>query len=58
LAQPVDKDVSLSMLVLMVTGIALWLSYGGILGDLPLIVANEAALGLAAAVLACKLRFG
>ena len=52
------KDVSLSMFVLMVTGIVLWLSYGVLLGDLPLIVANVAALGLAAAILACKLRFG
>ena len=41
------KDVSLSMFVLMVTGIVLWLIYGALLGDLPLIVANVAALGLA-----------
>jgi MtN3 and saliva related transmembrane protein len=52
------KDVSLSMFVLMVTGIALWLVYGAMLHDLPLIVANTVTLGLAAAILACKLRFG
>ena len=52
------KDVSLSMFVLMVTGIVLWLIYGALLGHLPLIVANVAALGLAAPILACKLRFG
>jgi MtN3 and saliva related transmembrane protein len=52
------KDVSLSMFVLMVTGIVLWLIYGAILGDLPLLLANGATLGLAAAILACKLRFG
>jgi hypothetical protein len=38
--------------------IVLWLIYGVLLGDLPLIVANVAALGLAAAILACELRFG
>ena len=52
------KDVSLSMFVLMVSGIVLWLIYGAILGDLPLIVANVVTLGLAGAILACKLRFG
>jgi MtN3 and saliva related transmembrane protein len=51
-------DVSLSMFVLMVTGTALWLIYGAMLRDLPLIVANGVTLGLAATILACKLRFG
>jgi MtN3 and saliva related transmembrane protein len=52
------KDVSLSMFVLMVSGILLWLIYGAMLGDLPLVLANGVTLGLAAAILACKLRFG
>ncbi len=52
------KDVSLSMFVLMVSGILLWLIYGAMLGDLPLVLANGVTLALAAAILACKLRFG
>lgn len=52
------KDVSLSMFVLMVSGILLWLIYGAMLGDLPLVLANGVTLGLAVAILACKLRFG
>jgi MtN3 and saliva related transmembrane protein len=52
------KDVSLSMFLLMVTGIALWLAYGLILRDLPLILANAVTLSLAGAILVCKLRFG
>lgn len=52
------KDMSLSMFVVMVVGTALWLIYGAIRGDLPLILANLVTLGLAAAILACKLRFG
>lgn len=52
------KDVSLSMFLLMVTGIALWLAYGVILRDLPLIAANAVTLALAAIILVFKLRYG
>ncbi|MGH6673303.1 MAG: SemiSWEET transporter [Xanthobacteraceae bacterium] len=52
------KDVSLSMFLLMATGIILWLVYGAILRDLPLVLANGVTLGLAATILVFKLRFG
>jgi MtN3 and saliva related transmembrane protein len=51
-------DISLGTFLLLVAGIILWLVYGAILGDLPLILANVVTLCLAAAILAFKLRFG
>jgi MtN3 and saliva related transmembrane protein len=52
------SDISLGMFALMVTGIALWLIYGLLLSDLPLIVANAATLCLVAFILLLKLRHG
>ncbi|HWK98143.1 MAG TPA: SemiSWEET transporter [Pseudolabrys sp.] len=51
-------DISLSMFLLMVTGIVLWLAYGVLIGDVPLIVANGVTLCLAGTILALKLRHG
>jgi MtN3 and saliva related transmembrane protein len=51
------RDVSLAMFLLMVTGIVLWLVYGLLIGDLPLIAANAVTLVLAGAILVAKIRF-
>ena len=51
-------DISLSMFLLMVTGIVLWLIYGLLIADIPLIVANGVTLCLAGTILALKLRHG
>ncbi len=51
------KDVSLAMFTMMVVGIALWLTYGILINDLPLIVANAVTLVLAASILLAKIRF-
>lgn len=51
-------DISLSMFLLMVTGIVLWLAYGVLIADVPLIVANGVTLCLAGTILALKLRHG
>lgn len=51
------KDVSLAMFTLMVSGIVLWLVYGLLIGDLPLIIANGVTLLLAGSILVAKLRF-
>jgi MtN3 and saliva related transmembrane protein len=51
------KDVSLAMFLLMVSGIALWLVYGLLINDLPLIVANAVTLLLAGSILVAKIRF-
>ena len=51
------KDVSLAMFTMMVTGNALWLIYGILIGDMPLMIANAVTLVLAGAILAAKIRF-
>lgn len=51
------RDISLAMFGMMVTGIALWLAYGLLIGDLPLILANGVTLLFAGAILVAKLRF-
>jgi MtN3 and saliva related transmembrane protein len=52
------QDVSRGMFVMMVTGIVLWLTYGILQNDLPIIAANLASLVLTATILFFKLRFG
>jgi MtN3 and saliva related transmembrane protein len=52
------RDISLGMFVLMVTGVALWLIYGLMIGDLPLILANLVTLSLSGTILVLKLRHG
>jgi MtN3 and saliva related transmembrane protein len=51
-------DISLSMFLVLVIGIVLWLTYGTLLGDVPLIVANAITLILAGIILVLKLRYG
>ena len=51
------RDVSLAMFLMMVTGNTLWLVYGILINDLPLIVANAVTLALAASILVAKIRF-
>jgi MtN3 and saliva related transmembrane protein len=52
------RDVSAGMFALLVTGNSLWLLYGALVNDLPLVVANFMTLGLVATILALKLRYG
>ena len=52
------RDISLVMFLMLVTGICLWLTYGVLIADIPLIAANIVTLALAAIILYFKLRFG
>lgn len=52
------KDVSLPTFVAFTLGVALWLTYGILNGELPIIVWNAATLVIAAVILAMKIRFG
>jgi MtN3 and saliva related transmembrane protein len=52
------KDISLKMFLVLVTGLALWLTYGIWRGEWPLILANGTTLMLAGTILAFKLRHG
>lgn len=49
-------DLSLKMLVFVTLGLALWVIYGAIKGDLVIVVANSVGAALTGIVLACKLR--
>lgn len=51
------RDISLPMFLLMAAGIALWLAYGLLIADLPLIAANLVTLILVLSVLYFKLRY-
>ena len=52
------KDVSLLMYAILTTGLFLWLIYGFILKDFPLILANSISLTLSICVLLLKIRHG
>jgi MtN3 and saliva related transmembrane protein len=52
------KDISLGMFLVLLTGILLWLTYGLIRMDLPLIAANGITLVLAGTILYFKLKYG
>lgn len=51
------KAISLSMYSVLVTGILLWLVYGLMIKDIPLIVANGITFILSGVVLILKIRY-
>ncbi|WP_027572933.1 SemiSWEET transporter [Bradyrhizobium sp. WSM1743] len=51
-------DISLGMFLVMVLGLALWLLYGLLSGDAPLVAANAITMLLAGGILVMKLRYG
>jgi len=52
------RDISLGMYLVLATGIVLWLIYGLMIGDAPLIFANAVTLLLVSIILYCKIRHG
>ncbi len=52
------KDISLKMFCVLVTGLALWLTYGIWKSEIPLIAANGVTLMLASTILYFKLKNG
>ena len=50
------RDISFIMYVVLVTGVSLWLVYGFLIKDLPLILANLVTLILVSSVLFFKLK--
>ncbi|NMM50653.1 SemiSWEET transporter [Marinigracilibium pacificum] len=51
------KDLSLSMFLIFFTGVLLWLTYGILISDIPVILANGATLVLSGILLFFKIRF-
>ena len=52
------RAISLGMYTLFTLGVFLWLVYGLVLGELPIILANGVTFVLAGIVLSLKLRHG
>ena len=52
------RSISLAMYVIFTAGTALWLTYGLILGSIPIILSNSVTVTLAAIVLYLKIRHG
>jgi MtN3 and saliva related transmembrane protein len=52
------KDISLSMYIVLATGILLWTIYGILRADVPVILANAISFVLAVTILIFKLRYG
>ena len=51
------KDLSLGMYLIFCTGVLLWLTYGILISDLPIILTNVATLTLALSILFFKLSY-
>ena len=52
------RAISLQMYVAFATGVLLWMVFGLLIGNLPIIVSNAVTLGLALAIIAMKLKYG
>ena len=52
------KDVSLIMFLILFTGVALWFSYGLLIGDVPVVVANGVTMVFVLTMIILKLRYG
>ncbi len=52
------KGISLVMYIVFTAGISLWLVYGVLLNELPIIIANAATLVLALTILGFKIKHG
>jgi len=52
------KDLSLFMFFMLLAGIALWLTYGIVRRDIPIILANGVSLMFVVIILSFKIRYG
>ena len=51
-------DISLGMFVVLTVGMLLWLVYGWLIGDMPIVLANAATFTLSLTILVMKVRNG
>ncbi len=52
------KDISISMYIILATGMLLWIIYGIFIEALPVILANTISFVFATIVLSLKIRYG
>lgn len=51
-------DISGYMFIMLVTGISLWLAYGIVMRDIPIVAANAVSLVLVSVILYFKVKYG
>jgi MtN3 and saliva related transmembrane protein len=51
-------DISLLMFTVLTIGTCLWLLYGVLIADIPVIAANGVTLVFVGAILVCKVKYG
>ncbi len=52
------KDISLAMYIVLAAGLLMWLVYGVLTNNLPIILANSVSFILAVIILILKIRYG
>jgi MtN3 and saliva related transmembrane protein len=52
------EDISLRMMLVLSAGLSLWIAFGILRGEIPIVIANSVSLALALAIVALKLRYG
>ncbi|MDW7998276.1 MAG: SemiSWEET transporter [Thermodesulfovibrio sp.] len=52
------RDISLGMFIFMALGISLWLFYGFLIKEFPVILANTISLFLISLIIIMKIRYG
>jgi MtN3 and saliva related transmembrane protein len=52
------KAISLVMYVAFASGVAMWLLFGALIGNWPIMISNAITLALTLAIVAMKLRYG
>ena len=51
------RDISFLMYLIFTIGVSLWLGYGILIGDYPVLIANGATLIMALTILIAKIRY-
>lgn len=51
------EDISMTWLIIFSSGVLLWLIYGLLLGQLPIVLANAVTLSLTGVILGFKLKY-
>jgi MtN3 and saliva related transmembrane protein len=52
------EDISLRMMLVLSAGLSLWIAFGILRGEIPIVAANSVSLMLALAIVLLKLRYG
>jgi MtN3 and saliva related transmembrane protein len=51
-------DLSLGMFTILITASSLWIVYGAVVGDMPVVITNVGMVALNGAIAVAKIRYG